>query len=384
MEISHAQYTPAKGWQPAWPGHLDSPSTLVLLFGARSMLEAPVPLAALAAAMPQSVVMGCSTSGEIDGDRISDGGISAAVVRFEHTRLQAALSPLAGAGDSEAAGRRLAAALPADGLRAVFLLSPGVDINGDALVRGLRLGLPEGVLLSGGLAGDGTAFERTWVLAGGQPVERTVTAVGLYGEALRIGLGCRGGWSEFGPPRRVTRSSGSVLHELDGQPALALYRRYLGDMAGQLPGAALRFPLSMRPHGDPQAVVRTVLGIDEQQQSLTFAGDIPEGATVSLMRSNLDHLVASADAATDQALEALAAQGLPAGQAVMALSVSCIGRRLVMGERTEEEVEAVVGRLPAGSVHAGFYSYGEVAPGAAGGCADLHNQTMTITLIAEA
>lgn len=384
MHTFCAFHDPRHGWEPALPAALEGRRTLVLAFGTRSLLDDPAPLQALAAAFPQAVVAGCSTSGEIGGAQIRDGSVSLAVVRFERTELAAAHTVLADAADSEAAGQRLAAALPPGPLRAVFLLSPGLQVNGDALVRGLRQGLPEGVHLSGGLAGDGSDFRRTWVLQQGLPQERAVCAIGLYGEALRIGAGCRGGWNEFGPERRVTRSEGNVLHELDGQPALALYRRYLGDFADQLPGSALRFPLAMRAEPGADTVVRAILGIDEARQSLTFAGDMPEGAAVRMMRSSLDHLVAGAESAIEQALGSLAAQGVPAAQPLLALSVSCVARRLVMGERTEEEVEAVVDRLPAGSAHAGFYSYGEVAPGPAGGCADLHNQTMTLTLVAEA
>jgi hypothetical protein len=354
MDLIHCTHLPHQGWAPPLPAHLDSPGTWVLAFGGRQLQDNPAVLQDLASRFPRSVVMGCSSAGEIAERQVADGSISVAVARFGATQLCRASTPLADASESAAAGQRLASQLPAEGLRAVFLLA-------------------------GGMAGDGSRFEKTWVLDDGQTRDHCVTAVGLYGPRLRVGHGCSGGWTEFGPERRITRAQGNVLYELDGQPALALYKHYLGQLADELPGSALLFPLSLRTNPDSPAVVRTILGIDEASQSMTFAGEMPEGAVTQLMRTNVDRLVASAEDAALQALDGLGAQG-----PVLAVSVSCIGRRLVMGERTEEEVEAVVDALPPGSTHAGFYSYGEF--GTSQGCqtAKLHNQTMTLTVFSEA
>jgi hypothetical protein len=60
-----------------------------------------------------------------------------------------------------------------------------------------------------------------------------------------------------------------------------------------------------------------------------------------------------------------------------------VGRRLVLGSRTEEEIEATLEVLPKGTQQIGFYSYGEISPYTAGTC-DLHNQTMTLTTLSEA
>ena len=203
-----------------------------------------------------------------------------------------------------------------------------------------------------------------------------MTAVGFYGSRLRVGHGARGGWTIFGPERLVTRSEGSTLFELDGEPALTLYKDYLGDLAAGLPAAALRFPLALResPESDKH-LVRTILAVDEEEQSLTFAGDLPQGWMAQLMRANFDELVAGAEDAADVA-------GVEATQNGLVIAVSCVGRRLVLGEAAEEEVEATLERLPTGSTQVGFYSYGELSPFASGAC-DLHNQTMTLLVIGE-
>ena len=379
MQTASTQFHATGRWTTPLPAALDGAQTLVLAFAAPDLAGMAAPLADLAAAFPQAVVMGCSSSGEMAGSAVLDASLSVAVVRFEHTRLRSAEAAVALAADSFQAGASLAEQLSAPDLRAVFVLSDGLSVNGSALVRGLVAGLPKGVVLAGGLAGDGSRFGHTWVLAGAQARSGCARAVGLYGDRLLVGQGCQGGWSAFGPERLITRAEGNQLFELDGQPALDLYKKYLGDLAAGLPGTGLFYPLAVRRQEDASAaVVRTILGMDEASRSLTFAGDVPEGGTARLMRAQNDRLIDSAGLAATQAVAAAGAQG-----AVLAVSVSCVGRRLVLGERTDEEVEIVQEHMPAGSVHVGFYAYGEISCGTVGGVSDLHNQTMTVTVFGE-
>lgn len=363
-------------WSEPFPS-LDSDQTLVLAFAATSYVDRPAALAELTAAYPTSIVIGCSTSGEIDQTEIRDESISVAVVRFAHTRLRHAHTKLSCASDSFAAGAGLAAEVAADDLRAVLVLSEGLHVNGSELVRGLNAHLPSHVIVTGGLAGDGARFARTWVLVDGAPQVDTIVAVGLYGPALRVTHGSQGGWDSFGLERRVTASKGNVLYELDGKPALELYKGYLGDRAAELPSSALLFPLALRDTmNSTNSVVRTVLSVDEEAQSITFAGDIPTGQYVKLMRANFDRLVLGARGAGS------AASGDHVGP-TLSLAISCVGRRLVLGERAEEETEATLEVLPPNTTQVGFYSYGEISPHATGRC-DLHNQTMTLTVLSEA
>jgi hypothetical protein len=377
MLLKTLRYETPGGWSQALPADLNGPSTLVLAFGASDFASRPEPFAELAHALPDALLLGCSTSGEIAGTQVHDASISVAVARFEHTALRRASTEVHGAQDSWAAGARLAQQLVAPGLRAVFVLSDGLHVNGTPLVAGLTQNLPRDVQLSGGLAGDGSRFARTWVLDGAVPAQQRICAVGFYGERLRLGHGHDGGWSDFGPQRRITRSEGNVLFELDGKPALDLYKAYLGERAVGLPGTALLFPLSLCREDGGEPLVRTILGVDELSRSLTFAGDMPQGGIARLMRTHNDHLIDSAGVAV-----ARATAGLDAGPTPLVVSVSCVGRRLVLGERTDEEVETVVEGAPNGAGHVGFYSYGEIAPALAGG-GELHNQTMTVTVFGE-
>ena len=357
MKLQTVTYRTADGWDSPLPADLDSGQTFVLAFAAPEFGVDPTPFKELAAAFPHSVLVGCSTSGEIAGTQVHDASVSVAIARFERTQLRRAFTAVSSAADSFDAGARLAA----------------------QLVDGLARHLPAGVSITGGLAGDGSRFGRTWVLDRDQPEANRICAVGFYGQRLRVGHGCDGGWSDFGPERRITRSEGNVLFELDGKPALDLYKRYLGERAAELPGTALLFPLSVRREGDGQeSLVRTILGVDEAQQSLTFAGDMPQGGIARLMRANTDKLIGSAGHAARQAT-----CGASDVDDSLVISVSCVGRRLVLGERTDEEVETVLDSAPRRAGHVGFYSYGEISPAVPGGASELHNQTMTVTVFSE-
>jgi hypothetical protein len=261
-------------------------------------------------------------------------------------------------------------------LRGIFVLSDGMRVNGSELVNGLNEALPPGTVVTGGLAGDGDRFQKTWVLCQRQRAEGYVSAIGLYGDRIKIGHGSKGGWDVFGIEREVTRAKENVLFEIDGRSALSLYKDYLGELAAGLPANALLFPLSLRRgKNDNAGLVRTILSIDENAQSMTFAGDIPLGSHVRFMRANFDRLV-------DGAMEAGQLAGKSSSEECLAIAISCVGRRLVLRDRAEEEIEAVRDSLPASAHLMGFYSYGELSPFAGGPC-ELHNQTMTLTTLSE-
>jgi hypothetical protein len=282
--------------------------------------------------------------------------------------------------DSAAAGARVAAQLAPAGLRHVIVLAPGLDINGSALIAGMQSVLGGAVGLSGGLAGDGSRFERTYTLAGPRAHSRQVVALGLYGAPLRVGSAAFGGWEPFGPARRVSRCDANVLIELDGERALDVYKRYLGEYAAALPSSGLLFPFEiLGADHRPTGLIRTILGVDEAQGSLTLAGELPADGYLRLMHASTDRLIDAAEAA--------AARVRPPGNGeggALALLVSCVGRRLVMGDRVDEEVEAVAARLGDAVTLCGFYSYGEIADAEFFGDCRLHNQTMTVTWLGEA
>lgn len=360
MRMVQRTWRKEHGWSGRLEAEGDGP-VVVLAFGGR--LD-PSVLGEVTEALPDALCIGCSTSGEIAGEVISDDELSLVLVTFQSTRARVAVSPV-----SPDVGDRLGTELDAPDLAHVFVLSDGLSINGSALVQGLLRVLAPDVVVTGGLAGDGSRFGSTWVWAGGDMLKEHVVALGLYGDALVVDHAAGRGWDSFGVERTVTRSEDNVVYALDGRPALQLYKAYLGSLAAQLPATGLLFPLALLDRNG-EDLVRTMLAVDEEEQSLTFAGDVPQGARVRLMRTSVDRLVDGA---------AVAAEAAVPDEPVLALVVSCVGRRLVLGDRTEEEVEVVAETLAAGSGLVGFYSYGELSP-TADGTTDLHNQTLTLTV----
>lgn len=384
MRVEQSIWSTGRGWEPASPEVLSGDADLVLAFSATAPLVQGEVLADLRRRYPGAILCACSTAGEIAGTRVLEGSTIATAVKFGSSRVRAAqvrlpdLEP-----DSFAAGRELALALqggdpPAGDLVHLLVLSDGLCVNGSELACGLTSALPAGITVTGGLSGDGTAFQRTLVGLAGAAQERLIVAIGFYGSRLKVGYGSMGGWDPFGPERRITRAQGNVLYELDGQSALALYKRYLGEHAGDLPASALLFPLSLRSANGQDRLVRTVLAIDEEAQSMTFAGAMPEGEYARLMKANFDRLIDGATGAAQATGNVLG--GAPPELAIL---ISCVGRRLVLRQRVEEEVESAQAVLGSQAVLAGFYSYGEIAPFAPWAGCELHNQTMTITAFCE-
>lgn len=379
MDLDQAQLTAAGAWHCVRDEGVGASADLVLAFGARAHLGAAT-YRTLRDRYPAATIAMASTAGNILDTDVSDAWLSVTALRSDHTEVHATQVPLDGVSDTAEAGRLVAARLRAHAtaerpLVHVLILSDGQDVEASYLVAGLNAALPAGVTLSGGLAGDGDRFEQTLVGLNAPPAPGVIAGLGFYGTALQVRCGSAGGWAPFGPARIVTRASGPHLHELDGEPALALYRRYLGPFADGLPAAALRFPLELTVEGE-EPVVRTILHLDEETGTMTFAGSIPAGARVRLMRSSYEDLV-------DGAIDAAQETGMGPDEAEFALCISCVGRRIVLGLRVEDETEGVRDLLGSTVAMAGFYSYGELGPGLSGGPCTLHNQTMTLTLFAE-
>lgn len=382
MKTDQRQWTEATGWTSERTIPPLENAQLVLAFGATSIFKNPNRFNEIREFYPRTTIVGCSTAGEIHGTRVDDGTLVATAIHFEHTLLKFAQTEIEEGKNSEVAGRHLAQSIDHDGLVHALVISDGLKVNGSELVKGLRDTLPASVSVTGGLAGDGSRFGETLTYLDGVPESGKIIIIGFYGDRLKVGYGSLGGWDSFGPDRRVTRSAKNVLYELDDQSALELYKKYLGEHAEGLPSTGLLFPLSLRDTDSDtdseHRVVRTILSINEEDQSMTFAGNVPEGSYVRLMKANFERLI---DGANDAAVDSY--QKIGSISPEFALLISCVGRKLVLKERIEEEVESVRDVLGEKTTLAGFYSYGEISPVLPSSKCELHNQTMTITTMSE-
>jgi len=374
MKSEQIRWSEQSGWS-AVDTTLAQQRDLVLVFFDHPICLTQAWYEELVTIYPNAIIAGASSSGSILDTVISDHDALATAITFERSQVRCVSKKVADFGTMEELGSALGEKLISDTLRHVFILSDGLLVNGSELARGLSHVLPDGVSITGGLAGDGTRFEMTYVMAQEMAQTGMVAAIGLYGETLRAQSGCSAGWEEFGAERRITHSEGNTLYTIDNKPALELYKSYLGEFANALPGSGLRFPMSIRSDVNSTPLIRTLLAIDEEQQSLTFAGDIPDGGLCRLMKTNMDSLIHHAGlAATESKVDY--------DEEFLVLLVSCVGRRLVLGQLCEEELDIIREILGEKAIMTGFYSYGELSEVGESRCT-LHNQTMTLVSLYE-
>lgn len=376
MKVTQMHLTRDGNWLKCSRAEFGAGTTLAFIFWSDTD-EATVRSAAerMGTSCPGAIVVGCSTGGVIQDRLLFENTVSATLVSFARAGVRVASANGGEHPDGLALGRHLGASLPHEGLVHVFVLSDGLTVKGSALADGLTESLPHGVGITGGLAGDGERFRQTALLHGTEIFTGGALCVGFYGEGLHVGQGTCGGWVPFGPERLITASHENVLLEIDGESALDLYERYLGKHAQNLPASGHLFPLNLRKAGSSAWVVRTILGLDRERKALFFGGDVPLGSTVRLMRGSVDNLL-------DGAEEAGKLARLEGGTA-LAILVSCVGRKMLLKQFAEEEIEAVSEALGPDVAMTGFYSYGELASGVDGESCCLHNQTMMVTLLQE-
>jgi len=378
MKICQSSYR-SEAWESVRidEGFSSENAQLVLVFGERKLFEQLEVYSKVRNDFPKAEIVINSTAGEIFDAGIETQSIVVTGIEFGETAIKTTEIDIKDTNESYQAACQIVAALQADDLVHIMVISDGGVVNGSALVRALNENTAAHVTVTGGLAGDDARFEKTLVGLNSEPSEGKIIGIGFYGNKLRIGHGTMGGWDVFGPEREITKSEYNVLHTIGDKPALELYKEYLGKYAKDLPGAALLFPFSMRVDAESAPVVRTILSIDEKQQSMTFAGEIPKGALIRFMKANFDNLLDASSEAAENALQSLSFKP------ELAILISCVGRRLVLGYRTEEEVEAAREVFGPETFITGFYSYGEISPLMAEAKCDLHNQTMTITTFTE-
>lgn len=352
-------------------------ANLVLAFGERVFLDGILPYEKIKKLYPGADIVICSTSGQISNANLIENNIVATAINFEKTAIKVSEIDIFKNSNIYELGNTIERDFFNKDLKSILILSEGSFINGTELINELVKQTKGIIPIFGGLAGDEYKFEKTIVGLNSDASPGKIVAVGFYGNAIHFGFGSKGGWSDFGPEREVTLSENNVLYKIGDRFALDLYKEYLGKYAQELPASSLYFPLSMKENKNAEPIVRTILSIDEEKKSMTFAGNIPQGSFVRLMKGNLDKII---DASYSAALQISSKQSV---KPELVLLVSCVGRKIVLGNRIEEELEVVKEVFGEDSLVCGFYSYGEISPTLKKVACELHNQTMTIATIYE-
>ncbi|MGB5866520.1 MAG: FIST N-terminal domain-containing protein [Arcobacteraceae bacterium] len=349
---------------------------LVLLFGDTDVLHKNEHYAFLQNTYPNAQVIGSSSSGNVLGAKLSNNEIIATAISLDKGFIKTSIIDFEIGDDLNIIARNLVAKFPDENLKSIFIISDGLNMNGTILAKNVNEMKPN-VLITGGLAGDDARFEKTQIIVNGEVKDKRVVAIGFYGKSLHVSSGCYAGWDEFGAQRVITKSIGNIVYEIDNKPALELYKKYLGEESKNLPSSGLRFPLSIKKDEDSNAIIRTLLAVDEKTQSMTFAGDVPQDYIAKLMKTDIDGLIDGSQLAAKNIIQTN-------NKTALGLVVSCVGRKLVMKDLIDEELEIIEDTVGSNVHLTGFYSYGELAPfNKELKTCRLHNQTMTLTVIYE-
>lgn len=345
--------------------HLGSNEPGALIVFSSSEYDQEKMLQGVRSVSPRGTLAGCSTAGEITNE--GPAKRHSVVVMALHS---SDISFFAGVGENIANGPRVAGKVAADMVKVqapngkldVFLMLPDVLVgNGAEIVRGVLESLGTHFPVVGGAAGDDFQFKKTFQYLDNKVYSGSVVGFGMSGN-FRLGIGVKHGWIPVGTPKKVTKSEGSILHELDGMPAIKIYEDYFGtERAAELrtetlAKLAITYPLGMQVEGSEELLIRDPITVNEQG-SITCAAEIPQGSEIRLMVGSREEAVKVAKVAAESALAQL-----EGGKPKAIIIFNCIARSKLFGERSGEEIDAIQEALGRDVPLIGFYTYGEQAP----------------------
>lgn len=382
MQVNTRVYRAKQGWDSPLPANLDSSRTLLVVFAAAELFEAEIDwLAQIRNALPQSQMIGCSTTMPLVNGQLLPGSAVLAVCQLEHARIKLTSQPLESPADSLAAGQAIGRALYQPDLRQIMLFADGRTVNANELMNGINSVAPQAIRLSGGMAShpDFNNGLRLLILDGTLK-SQTVVAAALYGDQLMIQQREDVGLKTYSQYYEVTRHGDRLITEVNGRPALDVYNEFLGELADDK-GYIHMFPIGFYEAPDtPMKVVRSILDLSQGDRALILASEVPAHPYMRFMTGLPSQFIDSAQkvAAGISASVINERFTLP----LLSLTTTCVGRQAAMGRQAEQEVARAFAALPRGTEQIGFAAYGEIAWSSTGFC-ELHNHTINIMLMGE-
>jgi len=250
-----------------------------------------------------------------------------------------------------------------DDALSLLVLPNGMGGDGVKVIEGLHSALGPNIEIVGGYLGDDERFESTFQYHDGKVYKDAIPGLLFSGQGFRTGVGVRSGFASIGNRFYCTQAKGNVVGQFDEERALDVYKEFLGEeLSKKLPGVCLEYPFGLIDEkvsirGKEYFQLRCGLSVDHERGTISLAASIPEGSPITLTTASRGDIINGARLAAEQAQESLAGAK---PQAV--LMFSCVGRKLVLGRRTQEEVSAVRSVLGEDVPLLGFYTYGEIGP----------------------
>lgn len=334
--------------------------------------------------IPGTPVVGCTTDGEISTPGLSTDSVVVLALASDQIKFSTVAVDFLSQ-DSFKAGIKVGDQFINTNVKYMQIFSDGLLGNGSKIVEGIQKVLGKSIIIAGGTAGDGSLFTRTYQYHNDKVLTNSIVGVGFEGK-FSFSTGVSSGWTPVGMAKEVTKSTGNVVYELDGQPALDVYKKFLGKHASMLPAVGVEYPLALLgPQGDVGEdgyfLCRATMGVDHEKGSITFAGDVPQGVMVKMTMGNDLDVIKAAKEAAQRALDQLKKNKNI--QPKVVFLYSCMARKIVLGSRTNEEILAVKEVIGKDFPIIGFYTYGEYAPIGKQNMSCLHNEVATITIIGE-
>lgn len=327
--------------------------------------------------LPQIPMIGASSTGQMSGRGHTEEGITAAFFHFDKAVVKTTRVKFDHWEDGEKVGNKIIENLQSDDLKGILVLSEGLKLNCSKMVEAIAAKKGDGVALAGGLAGDVFTYSDIFVVDNKDGIrDDSVVAVGFYGDSFHMDVFAHSGVTPMGIEREVTKAKDYALYELDGKPALDVYKQYFRtDDLAKMEKEIVKFPFSITNNYIEEGVIRTPLTFTEDGQGIQFTGAIPEGSRVRMMQSasskfldgvyDLSEKVKQAEKNSDSSI----------------IAISCACRKLVLGAIVDQEAEILCDELDKKSI-VGFYSFGEIGSNEHNE-SYLYNQTLTLISIYE-
>jgi hypothetical protein len=354
----------------------DNLANLVWVISAKSLVHInDISYKVLSNIYPNAHIVISTSAGEIYSDLVYEHSICVNVITFDKATIRT-VSKTIDRHNQEDIAQQLTQELLADDLQFVFILSDGLITNGHALLAGVNKVLPKNVHASGGMSGDDGLFKETLIGLNQAPKPNQLVIIGFYGKTLKVSSSAESGKNPFGKKRKITQSKENIIYTIDNEPALELYKRYLGDLSKDLPASGLSYPLQVQDKDNNRWLIRSLLDVDWQNGSITLAGNVPANSELYLMHANNQNLVEGASTAIKRCIESFN------DQPQLAIVVSCVGRKNAMKKWIEDELTPIRNEI-GDTQMIGFYSYGEFASHQTHQECQLFNETLCVTILKE-
>ena len=186
----------------------------------------------------------------------------------------------------------------------LLLLTDGLTRDQREIARGAYEVTTAVIPFVGGAAADNLTWNNTHTFGEGRVLSRAIVAVWINSERP-MGVSVDHGWRPAGKPMLVTRAEGTVVHELDGTPALAAY---LAEQGGSLERTDVEFfrKVMSNPVGLPNARgrydVRQLHAFLPEGGGINFNTGVSEQSILQVMSTDDDALIEGARRAAEDAV----------------------------------------------------------------------------------